>query len=83
MASAGSMIGFGGSSGLSGLSVRKEVLLEAVLPRLLIPSSHEMLEIMKRLGPRPVIIVLTAMLAAFCVLEVGKGAPAEFIYYRF
>jgi hypothetical protein len=38
---------------------------------------------MKRIGPRPVVVVLTALLAAFCVLEVGKGAPAEFIYFRF
>jgi alginate O-acetyltransferase complex protein AlgI len=77
----GSMIGLNGFAG--GFDGRGDVLLEAVLPALLIPSSHEMLEIMKRTGPRPVVVVLMAMLAAFCVLEVGKGAPAEFIYFRF
>jgi D-alanyl-lipoteichoic acid acyltransferase DltB (MBOAT superfamily) len=77
----GSMIGFGGAAPIG--SLRSEILLEAVLPCVLIPSAHEMLEIMKRLGPRPAVVVLTAMLAAFCVLEVGKGAPAEFIYFRF
>jgi D-alanyl-lipoteichoic acid acyltransferase DltB (MBOAT superfamily) len=82
---AGAMIGLGGSTGATDLSWRGlvELPLEAALPCVLIPSSHEMLEIMKRLGPRPAVIVLTAMLAAFCVLEVGKGAPAEFIYFRF
>jgi alginate O-acetyltransferase complex protein AlgI len=77
----GSMIGLNGFAG--GFGGRGDVLLEAVLPALLIPSSHEMLEMMKRTGPRPAVVVLTAMLAAFCVLEVGKGAPAEFIYFRF
>jgi len=38
---------------------------------------------LKAYRPRPIIIVPIAMLAAYCVLEVGKGAPAEFIYFRF
>jgi alginate O-acetyltransferase complex protein AlgI len=79
----GSMTGLGGSAGANGLSVRTDVLWEAILPCVLIPSSHEMMEIMKRVGPRPAIVVLMALLAAFCVLEVGKGAPAEFIYFKF
>lgn len=78
-----SMIGLHGSTSANGMSLQKDVLLEAALPCILIPSSHEMLEIMKRVGPRPAVVVLTAMLAAFCVLQVGKGAPAEFIYFRF
>jgi D-alanyl-lipoteichoic acid acyltransferase DltB (MBOAT superfamily) len=82
---ASSMTGLDGGAGASGQSVRVavEVLVEGALACVLIPSSHEMLEIMKRLGPRPIVVVLTALLAAFCVLEVGKGAPAEFIYFRF
>jgi len=47
------------------------------------PSSHERLAIFKRHEPRVVKIVLMALLAACCVLAVGKGAPAEFIYFRF
>jgi alginate O-acetyltransferase complex protein AlgI len=78
----GSMIGFGGPP-WGDTSLRADVLLEAALACVLIPSSHEMLEIMKRTGPRPIVVALMAMLAAFCVLEVGKGAPAEFIYFRF
>lgn len=76
-----SMIGLGGET--SSFSLRTDILLETLLPCLLIPSSHEMLEIMKRTGPRPIIVVSVAILAAYCVLEVGKGAPAEFIYFRF
>jgi alginate O-acetyltransferase complex protein AlgI len=76
-----SMIGFGGETRT--FSIRTDILLETLLPCLLIPSSHEMLEIMKRTGPRPIIVVSVAILAAYCVLEVGKGAPAEFIYFRF
>jgi hypothetical protein len=30
-----------------------------------------------------VVAVVTALLAAFCVLEVGKGAPVNFIYFQF
>jgi D-alanyl-lipoteichoic acid acyltransferase DltB (MBOAT superfamily) len=79
-----SMIGLGGfGSREAGISPRIDIHIEAALACVLIPSSHEMLEIMKRQGSRPIVVVLMAMLAAFCVLEVGKGAPAEFIYFRF
>ena len=60
-----------------------DIILEAVAPCLLIPASHEILELLKVYGPRLIIIVPIAALAAYCVLEVGKGAPAEFIYFRF
>jgi D-alanyl-lipoteichoic acid acyltransferase DltB (MBOAT superfamily) len=80
----GSMIGFDGFTGrFGGPEGRSDILLEAVIPALLIPSSHEWLEIFKLYQPRAVVIVLTAALAAYCVLVVGKGAPAEFIYFRF
>jgi D-alanyl-lipoteichoic acid acyltransferase DltB (MBOAT superfamily) len=76
-----SMVGLGGETGI--FSIRTDILVETAVPCLLIPSSHEMLEIMKRTGPRPIVVVSVALLAAYCVLEVGKGAPAEFIYFRF
>jgi D-alanyl-lipoteichoic acid acyltransferase DltB (MBOAT superfamily) len=47
----------------------------------LIPSAHEMKD--RLLRPMPVVAVATALLAAFCVLEVGKGAPVNFIYFQF
>jgi hypothetical protein len=69
--------GFGGSLEQLGL------LLQAAAACLLIPSSHEMMEQLEAKGPRPIVVVPIAILAAFCILEVGKGAPAEFIYFRF
>jgi hypothetical protein len=33
--------------------------------------------------PIPVVAAVTALLAAFCVFEVGKGAPVNFIYFQF
>jgi alginate O-acetyltransferase complex protein AlgI len=72
-----------GLRGFGGSLERADILLEALPPCLLIPSSHEILEMLKVYRPRPIVIVPLAMLAAYCVLEVGKGAPAEFIYFRF
>jgi hypothetical protein len=73
--------GFGG--GWGGPFGRTDILGEAALACLLIPSSHEILEFLKRHRPRPAVAVPIAVLAAYCVLEAGKGAPAEFIYFRF
>ena len=81
---ADSMIGLGPhAGGWGGPDGRMDVIFEAIVPALMIPSSHEWLEIFKRHQPRAAGIVLTAVLAAYCVLVVGKGAPAEFIYFRF
>ncbi len=75
-----SLVGLGG---FGGSLERRDILLEAIPACLLIPSSHEILEMLKVHRPRPAVIVPIALLAAYCVLEVGKGAPAEFIYFRF
>ncbi len=75
-----SMIGLGEWSGSAGPT---NALIASIVLCVLLPSSYEILEMMKFYRPRPLIVVLTAMLAAYCVLEVGKGAPAEFIYFRF
>ncbi len=80
----GSMLGLHGlAGGWGGAMGRTDILVEAIVPGLLVPSSHDILEMLKRHPPRPVAIVPLALLAAYCVLEVGKGAPAEFIYFRF
>jgi alginate O-acetyltransferase complex protein AlgI len=80
----GAMAGLHGfAGGWGGVFGRTDILIEAVLPSLLIPSSHEILELLKLTRPRPAVVVLMAVLAAYCVLEAGKGAPAEFIYFRF
>jgi D-alanyl-lipoteichoic acid acyltransferase DltB (MBOAT superfamily) len=76
----GSMAGL---DGFAGPFKRTDIFLEAALVCLVSPSSHQILEVCKLHRPRPLVIVLLAMLAVYCVLEVGKGAPAEFIYFRF
>lgn len=77
---AGALVGF---DGFGGSLERADILVEAIPACLLIPSSHDILKVLKLHRPRAIIIVPIAMLAAYCVLEVGKGAPAEFIYFRF
>jgi alginate O-acetyltransferase complex protein AlgI len=72
-----------GLEGFGGALERPDILIEALPACLLIPSSHEIMELLKRKGPRLGLTVAMAILAAYCVLEVGKGAPAEFIYFRF
>ena len=74
----GSMVGL---NGFGGSLLRADIMGEALLACLLIPSSHQILETPK--GPRLIVAVTLAALAAYCVLQAGKGAPAEFIYFRF
>jgi hypothetical protein len=47
----------------------------------LVPSAHEIKD--RAHWPRPAFAAAAAVLAAFCVLEVGKGPPLSFIYFRF
>jgi alginate O-acetyltransferase complex protein AlgI len=72
-----------GMGGFDGSLEHRQILMEALPACVLIPSSHRILEILKINGPRLILTVPIAILAAYCVLEVGKGAPAEFIYFRF
>jgi D-alanyl-lipoteichoic acid acyltransferase DltB (MBOAT superfamily) len=72
-----------GVHGVAGSPERLSILLEAAAACLLIPSSHEIPALLERNGLRPAMAVAMALVAAFCVLEVGKGVPAEFIYFRF
>jgi D-alanyl-lipoteichoic acid acyltransferase DltB (MBOAT superfamily) len=72
-----------GMDGVAGSPERLSILIEAAAACLLIPSSHEILGLVERHGLRPAVTLAMALLAAFCVLEVGKGVPAEFIYFRF
>jgi alginate O-acetyltransferase complex protein AlgI len=47
----------------------------------LIPSAHEIKDGFH--WPHPALAAAAAVLAAFCVLEVGRGPPLSFIYFRF
>jgi D-alanyl-lipoteichoic acid acyltransferase DltB (MBOAT superfamily) len=79
---AGAILGsLAGLNGLGGTLAHAPLIAVAALASALIPSAHEMKD--RLLRPMPVIAVVTALLAAFCVFEVGKGAPVNFIYFQF
>jgi hypothetical protein len=74
----GSLAGF---NGFGGALAEAKLIAIAALASAIIPSAHEMKD--RLLRPMPVIGVVSAVLAAFCVFEVGKGAPVNFIYFQF
>lgn len=81
-AAAGSiMVSLAGLQGIGGVLQEKTLLLAAALVSALVPSAHELKDQM--LTPRPAFAVVAALLAVFCVLEVGRGAPVNFIYFQF
>jgi hypothetical protein len=53
----------------------------AGLASVLIPSTHEIRDM--RPMPWPALAAGAAALASFCLLEVGNGAPLNFIYFQF
>jgi hypothetical protein len=79
---AGSILGsLAGLHGFGGALAEAKLIAIAALASALLPSAHEMKD--RLLRPMPVVAVVTALLAAFCVFEVGKGAPVNFIYFQF
>jgi D-alanyl-lipoteichoic acid acyltransferase DltB (MBOAT superfamily) len=70
-----------GLNGFGGTLAEAKLIAIAALASALIPSAHEMKD--QLLRPMPVVAVVTALLAAFCVFDVGKGAPVNFIYFQF
>jgi D-alanyl-lipoteichoic acid acyltransferase DltB (MBOAT superfamily) len=80
--SAGAMLAsLGGLNGFGGVFAEAKLIAIAALASVLVPSAHEMIEGLQR--PRPALAVVTALIAAACVLEVGKGPPLNFIYFQF
>jgi alginate O-acetyltransferase complex protein AlgI len=70
-----------GAVGLHGELQGLKYLLAGSLVAVLVPSAHELKD--QVLRPRPMLAAAAATLAAFCVLQVGQGAPASFIYFQF
>ena len=70
-----------GAGGAIGSLHDVKLLIVAALACALIPSAHEIKDGL--LTPRPVYAVVAAVLAIYCLLEVGEGAPVNFIYFRF
>jgi D-alanyl-lipoteichoic acid acyltransferase DltB (MBOAT superfamily) len=70
-----------GAHGLAGELAEVKLLIVAALASALIPSAHEIIRGFKM--PHPALAAAGALLAVYCLLEVGEGAPVSFIYFRF
>jgi hypothetical protein len=70
-----------GLNGWSGTVQAPRLLLIAAAVSALVPSAHELKD--RWLGPSPVLALAAAALAAYCILQVGQGAPLNFIYFQF
>jgi D-alanyl-lipoteichoic acid acyltransferase DltB (MBOAT superfamily) len=73
-----SLVGIGGAGGaLQGI----KLLVASALVSALVPSAHEIMNGLSR--PYPALAAGAAVLAVYCLLEVGQGAPVKFIYFQF
>lgn len=81
-AAAGSLLAsLVGTAGLHGSLQQTALLLVAALASALLPSAHEVINGLKT--PRPILAAASALLAVYCLLKVGEGAPISFIYFQF
>ena len=80
-ATAGSILAsLAGFASVSGALQGINLLIPAALVSALVPSAHELKD---HMAPRPALAFGAAILAAVCVLEVGRGAPVNFVYFQF
>jgi D-alanyl-lipoteichoic acid acyltransferase DltB (MBOAT superfamily) len=70
-----------GLNGAGGRFAAPGLIIVAALVSALVPSAHEIKD--SFVWPRPIFAAAAAMLAAYCVLDVGRGPPLSFIYFRF
>jgi D-alanyl-lipoteichoic acid acyltransferase DltB (MBOAT superfamily) len=70
-----------GLNGFGGRFDEGPVIAFGMLLAALVPSAHEIKD--NWIRPTRVGAIAVGLLAAFCILEVGKGAPVNFIYFRF
>jgi hypothetical protein len=70
-----------GLHGFAGCLKGIGVLTIGAAASILIPPAHEIKD--RWLRPEPWLAFALASLAAYCFLEVGRGPPAAFIYFRF
>jgi D-alanyl-lipoteichoic acid acyltransferase DltB (MBOAT superfamily) len=81
-ATAASMLAsLAGLHGTGGVFRGLDLIVVSALVSALIPSAHEIKDRLR--WPYPAFAAATAVLAAYCVLEVGRGPPLSFIYFRF
>jgi len=70
--------------GLNGVAAglgEMKLLVAGALASTLLPSAHELND--KFLKPRPMLFVGLGLVTAYCILEVGRGPPLNFIYFQF
>jgi alginate O-acetyltransferase complex protein AlgI len=70
-----------GAGGFGGAVQSVKLLVAAALVSALVPSAHEIMNGLKR--PYPLLAAGGAVLAVYCLLVVGEGAPVSFIYFQF
>jgi len=70
-----------GLNGVAGGLGEMKLLVAGALASTLLPSAHELND--KFLKPRPMLFVGLGLLTAYCILEVGRGPPLNFIYFQF
>jgi D-alanyl-lipoteichoic acid acyltransferase DltB (MBOAT superfamily) len=70
-----------GAAGFDGRLQVPALITIAALVSVLVPSTHEIRDM--RPMPWPSIAVATAVLAGYCLLEVGNGPPLNFVYFQF
>jgi D-alanyl-lipoteichoic acid acyltransferase DltB (MBOAT superfamily) len=75
------LMSLAGVGGFGGDLQSTKLLVAAALASAFIPSAHEIIDGLKR--PSPLLAAGVAALAVYCLLEVGQGAPVNFIYFQF
>lgn len=75
------LLSLAGANGFAGVLEGGRLLAAAALASALIPSAHEILKGLR--NPHPALAAAGAALAVYCLLEVGQGAPVNFIYFQF
>jgi hypothetical protein len=59
------------------------LIVASALVSALVPSAHEIRDRLEKMTPQPWFAAAAASLSIYCVLEVGRGAPVNFIYFQF
>jgi D-alanyl-lipoteichoic acid acyltransferase DltB (MBOAT superfamily) len=70
-----------GANGLGGAFHETGLIVIGALVSWLVPSAYEIKDGLQ--WPRQAFAAAAALLAAYCVLMVGRGPPLSFIYFRF
>jgi D-alanyl-lipoteichoic acid acyltransferase DltB (MBOAT superfamily) len=59
------------------------LIVASALVSALVPSAYEIKDRLEAMTPRPWFAAAAASLSIYCIFEVGRGAPVNFIYFQF